>query len=295
MRNTRTSATACCRTRNAGIGLALMVLAVLSFAQAAVAQGVGDLAVAPTRILFEGRTRSAQVSLLNQGTETAVYRIAIINMQMTDSGEYQRVEEKGVPAGYADSLIRYAPRQVELEPGKSQTVRFLLRKPAELPEGEFRSHILFQAVPDPKTGQSIEVPTDQEGLSIRLIVIPGITIPLIVRHGELSASGSLSGFNIISGAGSAEGPSLSFQINRTGNQSLFGDITATYITGGGNQYVIGEISQLAVYTPNSRRKIVLRLRVPEKVKLSGGRLLVEYRARAEDGGKPLASAMVQVP
>lgn len=295
MRKCRVSATARYYIRNAGIGLALVVLAFSPFGHAVQAQGVGDLAVAPTRIVLEGRTRSAQVTLLNKGTDKAVYRISVINMQMTDAGEYRRVEEKGVAAGYAESLIRFAPRQVELEPGKAQTVRILLRKPPDLTQGEYRSHILFQAVPDPKTGQSIEMSTSEEGLSVRLIVVPGITIPLIVRHGELSASASLSGFDIISGAGSTEGPSLSFQINRTGNRSIFGDITATYDTGGGDKYVIGEISQLAVYTPNARRKVVLRLRVPEKVKLSGGRLLVEYRARADDGGKVLASATVRVP
>ena len=285
------------RMRSAG-GFAAAILAVLSIlldAGVARAQGVGDLAVAPTRLIFEGRTRSAQISLLNQGTQPAVYRISIINMQMTDAGEYRRVEESGRELGYAESLVRYAPRQVELEPGESQTVRVLLRKPGDLKAGEYRSHILFQAVPDPESGQSIEMVTKDEGLSIRLIVVPGITIPLIVRHGQLSASASLGGFEILSGAGSHEGPSLSFQINRAGNRSVFGHIKVTYRTDGGAEYVIGEISQLAVYTPNGHRKVVLRLRVPEQVRLSGGQLFVSYRARPEDGGNILADAQVRVP
>lgn len=274
------------------IGLALLMIAGLTpGADTARAQGVGDLAVAPTRIVLEGRTRSAQISLLNRGTVTAIYRISIINMQMTNSGEYKRVETSGIEEGHADKLIRHAPRQVELEPGKSQTVRVLLRKPANLPDGEYRSHILFQAVPNPETGQSVEMATNRDGLSIRLVVVPGITIPLIVRQGGLAATASLTNL----GLSKANGATLSLRINRTGTRSLFGDIAVTYITADGSEYVVGEISQLAVYTPNTHRTITLSLRVPDGVKLNGGSMRVEYRARPEDGGETIASTRIKVP
>ncbi len=262
------------------------------------AQGIGDLAVAPTRIILEGRTRTAQVSLLNKGSTPATYRISIINMQMTESGEYRRVEESGVDGGYAGSLVRYAPRQVELAPGKSQTVRIILRKPGGLKEGEYRSHILFQAVPDPTVGQSVEVTTTEEGLSIRLVVVPAITIPLIVRHGTLDATASLSNLQLAAAGATPDGrPSLKFQINRSGDRSVFGDISIAYHPPGSTQeYIIGEISQLAVYTPNSRRSVTMPLRVPEHVKLAGGRIAVQYRARDDDGkGDVLATAELNVP
>lgn len=275
------------------ITVTLIAIAGLApFGGAALAQGVGDLAVAPTRIVLEGRTRSAQISLLNRGTIPAIYRISVINMQMTENGEYKRVETSGIGEGHADTLVRHAPRQVELEPGKSQTVRILLRKPADLAEGEYRSHILFQAVPDPGTGQSVEMATKEDGLSIRLIVVPGITIPLIVRQGDLSATASISTASLSTANGN---PTLSLRIDRTGTRSLFGDIAVTYVKPDGQEYVVGEISQLAVYTPNASRRISVSLRVPDGVKLSGGRLRVEYRARPDDGGETLAAARVNVP
>lgn len=278
----------------AAVTVALGVLSCMSLAQA---QGLGDLAVAPTRVVMEGRTRSAQVSLLNKGTDTAVYRISIINMQMSESGEYRRVEETGTAGGFADSLVRFAPRQVELQPGKSQTVRIILRKPPGLQEGEYRSHILFQAVPDPQTGQSVEMQTTDEGMSIRLVVVPAITIPLIVRHGELSASASISDIVLSRGDAKNDGqPMVSFSINRSGARSLFGDVSITYRSADGREeFVIGQINQLAVYTPNSRRRISLPLRVPVHVTLSGGRLRVEYRARPDDGGGTIAFADQAVP
>jgi P pilus assembly chaperone PapD len=271
-------------------------LLVVSTPGQARAQGIGDLAVAPTRIILEGRARTAQVSLLNKGSATAIYRISIINMQMTESGEYNRVEESGVDDGYADSLVRYAPRRVELTPGKSQTVRIILRKPSGLKEGEYRSHILFQAVPDPTVGQSVEMTTKDEELSIRLIVVPAITIPLIVRHGKLSASASLSDFRLDSDNSTPDGkPVLNFRISRSGSRSLFGDISVTYQPAGSTEkYVVGLINQLAVYTPNSHRNVALPLQVPEQIKLSAGRLLVEYRAQSAEEGDTLTRAEVEL-
>ncbi len=273
----------------------LTTFGLISGAGSAFAQGVGDLAVAPTRVVLEGRDRSAQISLLNRGTVTATYRVSIVNMQMTEAGEYVRVETSGIDEGHADKLIRYAPRQVVLEPGKSQTVRVLLRKPPNLPDGEYRSHILFQAVPSPDAGRSVEMATNNEGLSIRLIVVPGITIPLIVRQGNLAANASLAIGRLSTANGAKGGPTLSLQISRTGTRSLFGDIAAIYTAKNGKEYVVGEINQLAVYTPNRSRTINLNLRIPDAVKLDGGQIRVEYRARPEDGGETLASARIDVP
>lgn len=279
------------------LAIAAVLVALLPVG-AAHAQGIGDLAVVPTRVVLEGRERAAQVSVLNKGSVRATYRISIINMQMTETGEYRRVEETGVGGGYADSLVRYAPRQVQLAPGKSQTVRIILRKPSGLEEGEYRSHILFQAVPDPTIGQSVEVTTKEEGMSIRLIVVPAITIPLIVRHGTLDATATLSNLRLAKSDASFKGqPTLTFQIDRSGKRSVFGDIMIAYRPpGDGEEYIIGEISQLAVYTPNAYRIVTLPLHIPESVKLSGGRIAIQFRARDDDGKSDVvATAEMNVP
>lgn len=62
----------------------------------AVAQGgAGDITVTPTRIMLEGRTRSATISLANTGARKATYRLAIVNMRMTENGGFERIEEGG--------------------------------------------------------------------------------------------------------------------------------------------------------------------------------------------------------
>lgn len=277
--------------------LAVVAAIAGAVAPGARAQGVGDLGVSPTRIVLEGRSRTAQVSLLNKGSETVTYRISVVNMRMTEEGTFERIEEPDAGQQFAQQYLRFAPRQVVLEPGAAQTVRILLRKPKGLPTGEYRSHLYFSAVPKPNTGRNVEMVNRGEGIRISLTVIPGVTIPVIVRHGDLTASASLSSLTLVRPTdANGKVPHASVRIGRTGNRSLFGDVTVTYRNGtGGTEYVLAKANKLAVYTPNRSRHVLLRLRVPKGVTLAGGRLQVVYRAPSEDGGQVMAEAHLDIP
>ncbi len=259
------------------------------------AQSLGDLGVSPTRIVLAGRTRTAEVTLLNRGTQPAIYRISVVNMRMTETGKFERIEKTESDQKFADKLIRYAPRQVSLDPGAMQTVRIMVRKPSDLPPGEYRSHLYFRAVPPPGTGLSVAHADSGQGVQVNLIVIPGVTIPVIVRHGALSARATLSDINV-TGLDAPEGPKLSLRINRQGDQSLFGDLTAAFFaTDGAKEQIVTRTNKLAVYTPNTSRLLVLPLRLPDGASLSGGRLHILYRARPEEGGGVIAEAQMELP
>ncbi len=277
--------------------LAVVAAVAGAVAPGARAQGVGDLGVSPTRIVLEGRSRTAQVSLLNKGSGTVTYRISVVNMRMTEEGTIERIEEPDAGQQFAQQYLRFAPRQVVLEPGAVQTVRILLRKPKGLPTGEYRSHLYFSAVPKPNTGRNVEMVNRGDGIRISLTVIPGVTIPVIVRHGDLTASASLSSLTLVRPTdANGKVPHASVRIGRTGDRSLFGDVTVTYRNGtGGTEYVLAKVNQLAVYTPNPSRRLVLRLRIPQGVTLSGGRLQLVFRARSEDGGQVLAQTHLDIP
>ncbi|MFQ5775251.1 MAG: molecular chaperone [Kiloniellaceae bacterium] len=283
------------KSRCAPWSLYLAAALVLALPTPSRGQAVGDLGVSPTRIVLEGRTRTAQISLLNKGSQPATYRISIVNMRMTETGKFETIEEPEADQKFADRLIRFAPRQVTLEPGATQTVRVMLRKPKDLPPGEYRSHLYFRAVPPPGAGRSVEATGSSEGIQISLTVIPGVTIPLIVRQGTLSATATLSDFRFVDLNG-PEGPKLSFRINRKGDRSLFGDVTAAYFAAGSDrEFVVARANKLAVYAPNASRVLVLPLRLPDGVRLKGGRLRVTYQARPEEGGQVIGQADIDVP
>jgi P pilus assembly chaperone PapD len=286
--------------RCGGFTLLLLIATVLPWVAPSDARGqsAGDLVVAPTRIVFEGRTRTAQISLLNRGSAVATYRISLVNMRMTEDGGFKKIDEPAPGEQFADRLIRYAPRQVVLAPGDSQAVRLLLRKPRGLEPGEYRSHLLFRAIPSQNIGTSVEEPPSNDtGIRIRLIPIYGVTIPVIVRHGDLTAKVSLTDLALVPAGGQGEGDRLSFRINRDGDRSVFGDLTVTYFPNGGkaDEVVVAQITRLAVYTPNAGRTVMMPLRFPDGVTLGHGRLHVAFREIPKNGGALLTEAEIGVP
>lgn len=283
-----------------GFTLLLLIATVLPWVAPSDARGqsAGDLVVSPTRIIFEGRTRTAQISLLNRGSAAATYRISLVNMRMTENGGFKEIDEPTAGEQFADRLIRYAPRQVVLAPGDSQAVRLLLRKPRGLEAGEYRSHLLLRAIPTQNIGKSVEEPsTTDSGIRIRLIPIYGVTIPVIVRHGDLAAKVSLTELALVPAGGQGEGDRLSFRINRGGNRSVFGDLTVTYFPNGrkAGELVVAQITRLAVYTPNPSRTVIMSLRFPDGVTLGRGRLHVAFREVPKKGGALLGEAEIGVP
>lgn len=259
------------------------------------AQTPGDLLIAPTRIVLEGRVRTAEVALVNIGSAPATYRISLIHQRMTEDGDLVEVAEPAEGERFADDLVRFTPRQAVLEPRVTQTIRIQVRKPADLPAGEYRSHLLFRAVPQVAEAAHDEAPP-ADGLGIRLIPVYGISIPLIVRHGETSAKVSLTDLAVQPASDESPRPVLSLVLNRTGNRSTYGDLTVTMRPAGASKdLVLGRVAGLAVYVPNPVRRASLALDVPEGVSLAGARLKVTYRAKPEDGGAVLAESTLTLP
>lgn len=269
----------------------LGVLALLLSSPAAWA----DLMVYPTRVVFEKNQRAAQLELINNGQESATYRISIINRRMNEIGEFAPADPPLPGELFADELLRYSPRQVVLAPGVSQTIRISLRKPADLPVGEYRSHMQFERVPQAAGASGISAAATKPGeLGVQLTALVGVSIPVIVRHGETSASVTLSGLQLLKPS-AGQPPLLAAVMNRSGNRSVYGDLGATFTPHGGAPQEIGKANGVAVYSPNPLRRVKLELRPPPGVVLAGGILHLSYRERPEAGGKLLAEAVIELP
>lgn len=247
----------------------------------------------PTRLVFEERTRSAQVTLANRGSATATFRISLISMVMDESGEMREAQSGEVKS--VEKLVRFSPRQIDIAPGAHQVVRLSLRKPADLADGEYRSHMFFRAVPQESAGRSVtdETALQDNELRIQLIPIYGVTIPVIVRQGALSLDVGITDSAHLPASGDLP-ERLEITLTRKGARSAFGDVVAAYQpAGGGEEIIVGRISRLAVYTPNDTRRVDMTLQVPDGVALkSGGKLRVTYRATEDEGGQVLAEQSI---
>ena len=211
---------------------------------------------------------------------------------MSPDGGMTEIAQPEPGQDFADQLFRYSPRQVTLEPGASQAIRLLLRKPKDLADGEYRSHMMMRAVPK-AAGQSVEQAAGA-GATVRLIPVFGIAVPIIVRHGKVDYGMSLSDMKFVPAADKDQLNKVSFNLNRTGNRSSYGDLTAT-LTAGGKDIVLSQIMRLAVYTPNPSRLVEMSLRVPDGITLSGNTLKVDYKSIPEEGAKVLAEQSIVLP
>lgn len=163
------------------------LVSVLSLLFTPAAHALGELLVSPTRLIFEKHTRTASVSIVNAGNETKTYRIQFVERRMTPEGGFEEVKQAKPGEQFSSKMIRFSPRQVVLQPGQAQAIRLMLRKPAKLADGEYRSHLLFRAIPKANTSSLAKL-SDSKSISIKLTPIIGISIPVIVRHGQVSAA-----------------------------------------------------------------------------------------------------------
>ncbi len=258
------------------------LLAFVSIAISFNATAMGQLMVSPTRIVFDGNERTKQINLINNGSEAGHFRISFVRRNMDANGKFNEVK-KDEPGMYSDEMIRFSPRQVTLAPGQSQTVRLMLRKKKGITEGEYRSHMMFQSLPDPEASDVSNLSSEKsDTLSVKLIPIVGITIPIIVRHGELSSNVSLSDFEIKQANTVKAASVLSLKINREGNMSAYGDFRVYFTAKGGLPVIVGQINGVAVYTSTTSRNLNIKLQTPEGIPLSTGELHVVFLKPGED-------------
>jgi P pilus assembly chaperone PapD len=253
---------------------------------------LADLMLYPTRVVFEKNQRTTQVDLINNGSEPATYRISLVNQRMGEDGQFLEVDTAPLPGElFATDMVQFSPRQVTLQPGTSQTVRVMVRKPADLAAGEYRSHLHFEKMPEPRGVTSVEAGKDKQ-IGIVLTALVGASIPVIVRHEVAPASVSLSHLDLVKNGAA---PLLALQFDRTGNSSVYGDLAVGFTPQGGAEQVIGRAAGIAVYNPNPLRRAKMGLQLPPGVVLARGALRVTYRERPEAGGALLAEGTLALP
>ncbi len=253
-----------------------------------------DLMLFPTRIVFEKTQRAAQLELINQGKTPETYRLSLVNRRMNETGEFAPAETPEPGELFADEMVRSSPRQVTIAPGSSQTVRMLLRKPENLAAGEYRSHLQIDRVPDPVGSGSLEAARDNGNIGVTLTALVGASIPVIVRQGDIPcATVALTQLALLPAG--AEPASIAFEIDRSGDRSVYGDLTVTFVPKSGAPIEVAKAGGVAVYEPNALRRARMPLRTPDGTVLSGGTLRDSFRERADTGGKLLAEASLAIP
>ncbi|TVP42677.1 MAG: hypothetical protein EA350_14960 [Gemmatimonadales bacterium] len=114
-----------------------------------------SIVVAPTAVYIDHQTRSAEVVLFNPSDvaeEVTVEAVFGYPATRDDGSLYLELEEDSTNPRSAASWIRPFPRRMIIQPGARQVVRLLGEPPADLPDGEYWTRLVFTA-----RGQSLPV------------------------------------------------------------------------------------------------------------------------------------------
>jgi len=254
-----------------------LVAPMLIVAAPAAQAGVGDLLVAPTRVVLNGR-RGTEIILNNIGDDVATYRISAELRRMGADGILMDVTEPNAAEKAAQDMVLYAPRKVTLPPGQPQAIRLSARAPEGLADGEYRIHLLFRAVPPPRPQVA---PRKTDGISFSLRPIYGVTIPVIVRLGNLEATAALSNIRKVTADGV---PAIALDISRSGDRSTFGEVR---VLKAGVAEPIALVRGVAVYTEIGQRSVTIPID-PAQLANASGPVTVQYVEPTDSGPVTIA-------
>lgn len=234
----------------------------------------GNLLLYPKRIVFEGSKKYQTLNLANSGKDSVRYLISVVQGRMNADGLFEIISQPDSGQHFADKYFRFFPRNVVLGPNEAQSIKMQLINTSGLESGEYRSHIYLRAEPDKRPFGEVEPDNDSTSISVNLRAVFGISIPVIIRVGESTTQVSLSDVKFAFIKDSI--PSLKITFNRTGNMSVYGDISVDHVSLQGKVTRIGMAKGMALYTPNLVRHFNLLLDKNRNIDYHNGRLRLTY-------------------
>ncbi len=228
--------------------------------------------IIPRKIIIENRERSGELTILNLTNEQSTFRMDILSFKQDEQGIYETLESPLNPAFDPESIVRFSPRQFTLKAGGRQKVRISLRKPANLPEGEYRFHIKALRLAQPSENL-------KNGIYMHANI--GVTIPVVIRHGQTEAQATISDVKLMSPQKTEKNrPELHLQINRQGTESAVGKLEVFWKPENSQEKKIGNMGHMNVFTDISKRFVKVPL---TEMPYGNGTITVRYLKELEEG------------
>lgn len=231
-----------------------------------------SLLISPLRVVMEGRERSFNIVLVNTSQHEATYRMEWEQLiQVQDKGGY--ILDEDTESTHLQDFAVFTPRQITLKPQEKQTVRVAVRRPADLPDGEYKSHLKFRIIDDGKS-QVTFGSENPDGTEIRVgaRVLASYSIPVLYRVGEQDVDVKIldPSFSINPRSGKLM---IELPVERSGAYGVMGTIKVYHTPNGGAEELISTLGNSNLYPEITRRifKIVTNING-----LSPGSMRIEF-------------------
>jgi len=240
----------------------LRLIATLAFVSLSLA-AQPDIHFNEYRILLTEKNTSQNYRIFNQGDSEASCRVSFIDYLISEKGQLTLAKEAEKLSSSASSMLKASPSKVLIPPLSNQKVKVLVRRLKKKSDQEWVSYLNLQC----KDAN----PELQNGLNLLPNYI--FNIPVVVRKGNLSATAQITQAKLIS---KNNNQIVEFILNRTGQRSLYGDISISDENGS----EIGSMIGVSHYqqTTNLPLSIILK-RSPK------GKTTIKFKERAIFGGE----------
>jgi len=242
----------------------------------------------PTRVVFE-KENSTDVILVNRGDEAGDYRLFMRNLRTNDKGKFSEADTAQENELFADKMIRYSPRRVKVDANSKQSVRLVVRKPRGLADGEYRSHLVLRSLPSQES--VLDTTEGEDDIAVAFKPIVEVTIPIIIRHGKLHATASVSNTSLTTNEKGEQEVSLT--LGREGNRSLYGDFEFWWEpANNAKPQRVATAHGIAVYHPNPIREIIVKIETSDSTLIKDGKLRIKFSEDPAYGGNAVTETLL---
>lgn len=233
------------------------------------ANSFANITLSKNRLFFGEKDRSDALQLRNTGGSPMQFKTSLYLVQMDEQGGIHKVAQSD---DSAIDMLRFSPKRGVVPAGGKQVIRFSIRRPRDLVEGEYRAVLSV----------STSLATDRPE-AVTLNSTLSYNMPVIVRHGETKASTQLENTRLVHSSGSRL---IELWQTLEGNRSLYGNFTVEDKSGN----VHGLLNGVAVYTSLNKRQVL----IPLTSDVSDQELIVKYQEVATFGGIEKAQTAIKL-
>jgi P pilus assembly chaperone PapD len=261
-------------------GLTIPLICLMAFGTMASPKAYASgFLLAPTRLVFEGGGRAQELTIMNQTDAAQTYRVRLEDRRLKENGEYDVITEPTEPF-VASPMLRLSARQITLPARSSATLRVLLRKPANLTAGEYRSHLIVTELPivePPSTETDPNAP-----IAIRITTVLGISIPVLVRSGETSARAVTPTVKRVPVPDQPLLDTVDVRLESVGNRTIFLDLRLISTRQRRGEPIF-QSKGTAIYAPVNVRSLSMSLSAEQTAKIRAGNVVLQYQEVSKDG------------
>lgn len=238
-----------------------------------------NLLITPLQVVIGGRTNTAEVILVNTSQDINTYRLHWQQLDQVDiEGGYIPIDEttRETRTDLEDFAI-FTPRQITLGPDEKQTISLTVRRPSNLAEGEYKSHLKFSIVPSLTVKKGTKQAAKNELVSAP-IVYTSYAIPILYRPNTYDAAFEISSPEFFINKDTSN-IGIKTIISRYGSHGAVGLIEIFHRPTGEEEIMIGTLGNASVFAEIKSRKFTI---MTQEKSIPPGQLRIVYK-KSENG------------